>query len=278
MYTIVDKRKLNDTVELMVIEAEYVAKKCEPGQFIMIRVDEDGERIPLTIAEYDREAKTVTIIYQIVGYSTQLLSQKEIGDTVSDFVGPLGKATELSYHKRVLGIGGGVGCAPLFPQLKKLSEMGVKVDVIVGGRSEEFIILEKELTQFCENVHIATNDGSRGVQGFVTDVAKRLFDSGVVYDEVIAIGPLVMMKAVVEMTRLYNIKTNVSLNPIMIDGTGMCGGCRVTVGGETKFACVDGPDFDGFLVDFDELLRRQQFYKKEEAHVCNLAISKEDLC
>lgn len=276
MYKIVDKKKLNDTVELMVIEAPFVARKCEPGQFIILRVDEKGERVPLTIAAYDRQAQTVTIIYQVVGHSTKLLSKKEIGDYVLDFVGPLGKATELKPHKRVLGIGGGVGTAPLFPQLKKLSEMGVSVDVVIGGRSAEFIILEEELRSFCDNVYIATNDGSKGEQGFVTDTLKRLVEENnanpeaVQYDEIIAIGPLVMMKAVVGMTKGYDIPTNVSLNPIMIDGTGMCGGCRVTIGGETKFACVDGPDFDGFLVDFDEILRRQQYYKKEEAHTCRM--------
>ncbi len=271
MYKIVDKKSLNATVEMMVIEAPFVARKCEPGQFIIIRVDEKGERVPLTIADFDREAKTVTIIYQIVGNATQALSRKQIGESVLDFVGPLGKATELKAHKRVLGIGGGVGTAPLFPQLKKLHEMGVEVDVIIGGRSSEFIILEEELNKFCDHVMIATNDGSKGTQGFVTDILKQQIEDGVVYDEVIAIGPLVMMKAVVDVTKPLGIATNVSLNPIMIDGTGMCGGCRVTIGGETKFACVDGPDFDGFLVDFDEVLRRQQYYKKEEQHVCKLS-------
>ncbi len=229
-----------------------------------------SERVPLTIADYDRQAQTVTIIYQVVGSSTRALSRKQVGETVLDFVGPLGKATHLKAHKRVLGIGGGVGTAPLFPQLKKLSEMGVAVDVIIGGRSSEFVILEEELKDFCDQVYVATNDGSKGEAGFVTDVLKRLVREGNRYDEVIAIGPLVMMRAVVELTKELNIPTAVSLNPIMIDGTGMCGGCRVTVGGETKFACVDGPDFDGFLVDFDEVLRRQQFYKKEEAHVCRM--------
>ncbi|PKM52277.1 MAG: ferredoxin-NADP reductase [Firmicutes bacterium HGW-Firmicutes-7] len=270
MYKIVDKKKLNEQVEWMVIKAPFVARKCEAGQFIIIRVDEKGERVPLTIADYDREAQTVTIIYQIVGKSTQALSAKNIGDEVLDFVGPLGKATELKAHNRVLGIGGGVGAAPLYPQIKQLAQMGVKVDVIIGGRTDEYIILEDEFKEICENIYIATNDGSKGVQGFVTDILKDLLKQGKVYDEVIAIGPLVMMKAVVDVTKPLNIPTNVSLNPIMIDGTGMCGGCRVSIDGETKFACVDGPDFDGFLVDFDEVLRRQQYYIKEEKHICKL--------
>lgn len=270
MYKIVEKRKLNEQVELMVIHAPFVARKCEPGQFIIIRVDEKGERIPLTIADYDRKEETVTIIYQIVGFTTRQLSKKNVGDEVEDFVGPLGKASDLKKHNRVLGIAGGVGAAPIYPQLKKLVEMGVSVDLIVGGRSAEYIILEDEFKAVCDNVYFATNDGSKGKEGFVTDVLKELIDQGNVYDEVIAIGPLVMMRAVVSVTKALNIPTTVSLNPIMIDGTGMCGGCRVSVGGETKFACVDGPDFDGFLVDFDELFRRQQFYVEKEKHVCKL--------
>lgn len=270
MYKIVDKKKLNEQVEWMVIKAPFVARKCEPGQFIIIRVDEMGERVPLTIADYDREAQTVTIIYQIVGKSTKALSQKNIGDEVLDFVGPLGKATELKAHNRVLGIAGGVGAAPLYPQIKQLAQMGVKVDIIIGGRSEEYIILEDEFNNICENVYLATNDGSKGVQGFVTDVLKDLLNQGKQYDEVITIGPLIMMKAVVDVTKPLDIPTNVSLNPIMIDGTGMCGGCRVSIAGETKFACVDGPDFNGFLVDFDEVLRRQQYYIKEEKHICRM--------
>lgn len=270
MYKIIDKKKLNELVEQMVIEAPYVARKCEPGQFVIIRVDEKGERVPLTIADFDRDLNTVTIIYQIVGKSTIALSKKSIGDTILDFVGPLGKATDLKKHKHVLGIAGGVGAAPLYPQIKRLKEMGVDVDVIIGGRSEEFVILEDEFNQICNYVFIATNDGSKGVQGFVTDVLNQLIEQGEKYDEVIAIGPLVMMKAVVSVTKPLEIPTNVSLNPIMIDGTGMCGGCRVTINGETKFACVDGPDFDGFSVDFDEVISRQQYYIEEEKHVCQL--------
>ena len=240
MYKIVSKETLNNAVELMEIHAPYVARKCEPGQFIIIRVDEDGERIPLTIADYDREKETVTIIYQVVGYSTELLSKKEAGDFVEDFVGPLGVPANLhKTDKKVLGIAGGVGAAPLYPQLRKLAQMGVNVDVIIGGRSAEFVIMEEKFREFCDNVYIATNDGSKGTEGFVTDVLKDLLAKGEEYDEVIAIGPLVMMKNVVNVTKPIDLPTMVSLNPIMIDGTGMCGGCRVTVGGETKFACVD---------------------------------------
>ncbi|HOA80274.1 MAG TPA: sulfide/dihydroorotate dehydrogenase-like FAD/NAD-binding protein [Defluviitaleaceae bacterium] len=271
MYKILEKEKLNELVYRMVINAPYVARKCEPGQFVILRVDEKGERIPLTIADYDREKETVTIIFQVLGYSTKLLSEKNIGDSLQDFVGPLGKASDLKKHKRVLGIGGGVGAAPLYPQIKKLSEMGVELDVILGGRSKDFIILDDKFEAICNNVYYATDDGTKGAKGFVTDVLKRLLEEGNKYDEVIAIGPLVMMKAVVGITKLQNIKTSVSLNPIMIDGTGMCGGCRVTVGDEIKFACVDGPDFDGFLVDFDECIRRQGMYKEEE-HACRIGL------
>jgi len=270
VYKVIKKKTINSQVELMVVHAPFTARKCEPGQFIILRVDEDGERIPLTIVDYDREEGTVTIIYQVVGYSTKLLSKKQEGDTINDFVGPLGQPTILKKHKRVLGIGGGVGAAPLYPQIKKLKEMGVSIDVIIGGRSEEYIILEDEFKEICDNIYFATNDGTRGTKGFVTDVLNTLLEQGNEYDEVIAIGPLIMMKAVVGVTKPLNIPTAVSLNPIMIDGTGMCGGCRVTIGGETKFACVDGPDFDGFLVDFDECMRRQTYYKNEEDHACRL--------
>lgn len=271
MYRIVQKVKLNDTVELMVVHAPYVARKCEPGQFVMVRVEEGGERIPLTIADYDRQEQTVTIIYQVVGYTTQRLSAKAEGESISDFAGPLGVPAAIhSGKKRVIGIGGGVGAAPLYPQLRKWKETGAAVDVILGGRTKEFVILEREFAAFCDNVYIATNDGSAGIQGFVTDVLNHLLEEGQAYDEVIAIGPLVMMKAIVGITKPLHIPTGVSLNPIMIDGTGMCGGCRVTIGGETKFACVDGPDFDGFLVDFDECIRRQGMYKEMEAHACRI--------
>lgn len=272
MYRIVEKHKRNETVEQIVVEAPFVARKCEPGQFIILRVDHDGERIPLTIADYDREAKTVTIIYQIMGYSTQKLSRKKVGEYIEDFVGPLGKPAELKPHKKVLGIGGGVGAAPLYPQLKKLHEMGAEVDVILGGRTAELILLEEEFKGFSRQVYTATNDGSKGIQGFVTDVLGMLLNRGEEYDEVIAIGPLIMMKAVCDITKQKGIPTSVSLNPIMIDGTGMCGGCRVTVGGKIQFACVDGPDFDGHLVDFDECMRRQTMYKEEENHLCRLHV------
>jgi ferredoxin--NADP+ reductase len=273
MYTIVEKKRLNDAVEKMVIKAHFVSKKCEPGQFIILRVDEEGERIPLTIADYNREEETVTIIYQVVGYSTRKLSQKQVGDSVEDFVGPLGKEAPLKPVKKVLGIGGGVGIAPLYPQLKKLKELGAEVDTILGGRNDELIILKDEVENVCDNTYFATNDGSKGIKGFVTDYLNKLIDEGNKYDLVIAIGPLVMMKAVCQITKEHNIKTNVSLNPIMIDGTGMCGGCRVTVGGEVKFACVDGPDFNGHKVDFDEAIRRQGMYKEEEHdHNCRLGL------
>lgn len=269
MYKIVSKEVLNQAVELMEIHAPYVAAKCEAGQFIILRVDEDGERVPLTIADYNRETGTVTIIYQVVGYSTQLLSQLNAGDSVQDFVGPLGQPAPLHKVNHVVGVAGGVGSAPLYPQLRKLHEMGVKVDVIIGGRSAEFVILADKFREFCDNVYITTDDGSLGDKGFVTTKLQELIDQGEAIDEVIAIGPLIMMKNVVKVTKEANIKTGVSLNPIMIDGTGMCGGCRVTVGGETKFACVDGPDFDGFLVDFDECMKRQGMFKEEE-HICKI--------
>ena len=263
MYKIVKKEVLNNAVELMEIHAPFVARKCEPGQFIIIRVDEDGERVPLTIADYDREKETVTIIYQVVGYSTELLSKKQEGDYVADFVGPLGVPAVLEKKEnKVIGVAGGVGAAPLYPQLRKLAQLGTKVDVIIGGKSAEFVLLAEKFAEFCDNVYIATDDGSLGTKGFVTTVLQDLLDKGEVYDECIAIGPLIMMKNVVKVTQPIGLHTMVSLNPIMIDGTGMCGGCRVTVGGETKFACVDGPDFDGFKVDFDECRDRDSLKKK----------------
>ena len=258
----------------MVIRAPYVARRCEPGQFIILRVNDEGERIPLTIAEYDSQKGTVSIIYQVVGFTTRKLSEKKAGEFIADFVGPLGKATQLHAHKRVIGIGGGVGAAPLYPQLKKLSEMGVEVDLILGARNKGLIILEEKFKKFCKNIYITTDDGSYGTKGLVTDKLKELVEGGNQYNEVIAIGPLVMMKFVSLLTKKYNLKTSVSLNPIMIDGTGMCGGCRVTIAGETKFACVDGPDFDGHQVDYDELLRRQGMYKTEEAHACRIGLGK----
>ena len=277
MYKIVKKEVLNDVVELMEVHAPYVAKKCEPGQFIILRVGEDGERIPLTIADFDREKETITIIYQIVGYSTKELAKLNEGDELTDFVGPLGVPTVLHAAKHVIGVAGGVGSAPLFPQLRELANRGVDVDVIIGGREAQYVLLADEFKKFCKNVYIATDDGSLGTKGFVTNVLSDLIEKGESFDEVIAIGPVPMMKAVVNVTKPKNIKTSVSLNPIMIDGTGMCGCCRVSVDGKIKFACVDGPDFDGLQVDFDELMLRQRMFKEEEHTVsenanrmCNL--------
>ena len=263
MYKILHKEKLND-VELMVVHAPHVSRKCEPGQFIILRVGEDGERIPLTIADYDREKETITIIYQIVGYSTKALALLNEGDEITDFVGPLGEPTKLHASKHVVGVAGGVGSAPLYPQLRALAQMGVDVDVIIGGREAQYVLWADEFRKFCKNVYITTDDGSLGQKGFVTQVLADLIDQGESIDEVIAIGPVPMMKAVVGVTKPHNIKTSVSLNPIMIDGTGMCGCCRVTVDGKIKFACVDGPDFDGLQVDFDELMARQRMFKEEE--------------
>lgn len=275
MYKIVSKKILNSALELMEIHAPFVARKCEAGQFIIIRVDEDGERIPLTIADFDRENETVTIIYQKVGYSSNLLSEKQEGDYVEDFVGPLGVPSPLKYtDKKVIGVAGGLGAAPIYPQLKKLHEMGVKVDVIIGGRSKDFIILEEQFREFCDNVYICTDDGFYGAKGFVTVVLQKLLDRGEEYEECIAIGSLGMMKGVVDVTKPVGLHTMVSLNPLMIDGTGMCGGCRVTIDGEMKFACVDGPDFDGFKVDFKECMERQSFFKDKEQemndHACKI--------
>lgn len=272
MYKILKKEVMNQAVIMMEIEAPYVSARCEAGQFVIVRVDEDGERIPLTIADFDREKNSVTIIFQVVGYSTKLMSKLEAGDSLCDFVGPLGKPAPFGNWKRVIGIAGGVGAAPLYPQLKKLSEQGVEVDVIIGGRSAEFVILAEKFAKFCKNVYIMTDDGTLGEQGLVTKKLEELILAGEKYDHAIAIGPLIMMKFTVGVTKKYDLPTAVSLNPIMIDGTGMCGGCRVTVGGETKFACVDGPDFDGFLVDFDECMHRQTFYKEEE-HECMMKLA-----
>ena len=268
MYKILKKEVLNDVVELMEIHAPYVARKCEPGQFIILRVGEDGERIPLTIADFDREKETITIIYQIVGYSTKQLAKLNEGDELTDFVGPLGVPTKFHEAKHVIGVAGGVGSAPLYPQLRELANRGVDVDVIIGGREAQYVLLADEFRKFCKNVYIATDDGSLGTKGFVTTVLSDLIEKGESFDEVIAIGPVPMMKAVVNVTKPKNIKTSVSLNPIMIDGTGMCGCCRVSVDGKIKFACVDGPYFDGLQVDFDELMMRQRMFKEEE-HTIN---------
>lgn len=279
MYKIVKKEVLNSVVVMMEIEAPYVAARCEAGQFVIVRVDEDGERIPLTIADFDRERNTVEIIFQVVGYSTTLMAKLNEGDYLQDFVGPLGQPAPLNKEwKRVIGVAGGVGAAPLYPQAKKLAEQGTKVDVIIGGRTAELVLLKEKFEKFCDNVYIMTDDGSLGEQGVVTKKLQELLDAGVKYDHAIAIGPLIMMKFVVVLTKKpeYNLPTAVSLNPIMIDGTGMCGGCRVTVGGETKFACVDGPDFDGFEVDFDQCMKRQTFFKEEE-HECMMKLQADQM-
>lgn len=279
MYKIVKKEVLNSVVVMMEIEAPYVAARCEAGQFVIVRVDEDGERIPLTIADFDRERNTVEIIFQVVGYSTTLMARLNEGDYLQDFVGPLGQPAPLNKEwKRVIGVAGGVGAAPLYPQAKKLAEQGTKVDVIIGGRTAELVLLKEKFEKFCDNVYIMTDDGSLGEQGVVTKKLQELLDAGVQYNHAIAIGPLIMMKFVVALTKKpeYNLPTAVSLNPIMIDGTGMCGGCRVTVGGETKFACVDGPDFDGFEVDFDQCMKRQTFFKEEE-HECMMKLQADQM-
>ncbi len=274
MYRIVKKRVLNPTVTLMEIEAPAVARKAEPGQFIILRVDENGERIPLTIAAYDRETGTVTIIFQIVGATTEKLNHKEEGEYIQDFVGPLGRATETEGLKRVAVIGGGVGTAIAYPVAKKLHDDGCHVDLIVGFRNKDLIILKDEFEAASTNLIIGTDDGSYGKKALVTELLKEQIDAGVKYDRVIAIGPVIMMKFVCQLTKEYNIPTVVSMNPIMIDGTGMCGGCRLSVGGETKFACVDGPEFDGHLVDFDEAMARGAMYRDFELHAreetCNL--------
>lgn len=276
MFPIVKKRVLNETVTLMEIEAPLVARKALPGQFIIFRIDEEGERIPLTIAGYDREKGTVTIIFQKVGYTAMKLDTLNEGDALLDFVGPLGEPSHTEGVKRAAVIGGGLGVAIAYPQAKALHEAGCEVDLIVGFRNEHLIILKDELAAACTDLTIMTDDGSNGNKGFVTQALQAKLDAGKVYDEVIAIGPLPMMKAVCDLTKPKDIKTIVSMNPIMIDGTGMCGGCRVTVGGVTKFACVDGPDFDGHQVDWAEAISRSRMFRPEEQrameklHKCRL--------
>ncbi len=274
MYKIIKKRQLNPTVTMMDIYAPMVAAKAEPGQFIILRVDEEGERIPLTVAGYDREAGTVKIIFQIVGATTNSLNQKAEGEYIQDFAGPLGMATKVAGLKKVCIVGGGVGCAIALPVAQRLHDMGCEVHSIIGFRSKDLVILEEKFAAASEKLAVMTDDGSHGRQGVVTAPLKELIESGEKYDEVITIGPLIMMKFVVETTRPHGIPTTVSMNPIMIDGTGMCGGCRLTVGGQTKFACVDGPDFNGFEVDFDEAMSRGAMYRDFERHAyeesCNL--------
>ena len=264
MYQILEKRRLSANVVQLVIDAPYVAKKAEPGQFIILRTDADGERIPLTISAYDREKGTITIVVQEVGATTMKLGMMNEGDCLHDFVGPLGKASEFEGVKKVAVVGGGLGCAIALPQAKKLHDMGVDVDLIAGFKNTDAIILEDEMRAACTRLVLLTDDGSNGNKGFVTDGLKQLIEDGNKYDMVIAIGPMIMMKFVCKTTEPYGIKTIVSMNTIMVDGTGMCGGCRLTVGGETKFACVDGPDFDGHQVDFDEAMRRSAIYKAQE--------------
>ncbi len=274
MYQILKKESLNPTVTRMEVYAPFVAAKAEPGQFIILRVDESGERIPLTVADFDREKGTVTIIFQIVGATTYRLNQLNEGDSIHDFVGPLGTASHLDGLKKVAVVGGGVGCAIAYPVAKKLHQLGAEVHSIVGFRNKDLVILEDEFKAVSHVMKVMTDDGSYGEKGVVTVALKSLIESGEKYDEVIAIGPLIMMKFVCQLTKEYGIKTVVSMNPIMIDGTGMCGGCRLSVGGETKFACVDGPDFDGHLVDFDEAMERGSMYRDFERHAyeesCNL--------
>lgn len=271
MFPIVKKRALNEAVVLMEVKAPFIARKAQAGQFIIFRVNEQGERVPLTIADYDREAGTITIIFQTIGHATQQLAQLNEGDSILDFVGPLGMASHFDGVKKAAVIGGGVGCAIAYPQAKALHAMGAEVHMIAGFRNKDIVILEEEMRAVSDHLVLTTDDGSYGKQGFVTNALQELIDAGNEYDIVIAIGPIPMMKFVCKVTEPYGIKTIVSLNPIMIDGTGMCGGCRVTVDGQIKFACVDGPDFDGHKVDFDELMNRNSVYQKQEREQsCNL--------
>ena len=275
MVKILKKEKLAESVTRMVLDAPLIAKKALPGQFVILRPTETGERIPLTVADYDRKSGELTVIYQTVGRTTAELDLLGVGDSILNVAGPLGRASELEGMKKVAVIGGGLGCAIAYPQAKALHEMGASVDMIAGFRNASLIILEKEMSA-CSNLTVMTDDGSYGRRGLVTDALREKIENGAEYDAVIAIGPPIMMKFVSLLTKEYGIKTIVSMNPIMIDGTGMCGGCRLTVDGKTKFACVDGPDFDGHLVDFDELMRRNATYRSDEAtemqhfHECNL--------
>ncbi len=275
MFKIVRKKELNSAVTLLEIEAPFVAKKAKAGQFIIFRIDDNGERVPLTIAGYDREKGTVTIIFQKVGLSTKMLGELNEGDYIQDFVGPLGKPTETEGIKRVCVVGGGVGCAIALPSAQAFKEAGCEVDVIVGFRNKDIVILEDEFKACSDHLYLMTDDGSYGEHGFVTVKLQELLEKGNQYDEVLAIGPIPMMKFVCKTTEPFGVKTIVSLNPIMVDGTGMCGGCRVTVGGEVKFACVDGPDFDGHQVDFAELMNRNGVYRDQEGedeknHMCSI--------
>ena len=271
MFKILEKVQLNDTIFQMVVSAKRVAKNCLPGQFVIVRVDDEGERIPLTICDYDRSAGTVTIVFQVIGAETKRMTALNEGDSFRDFVGPLGRPSELCEEeieslkqKKILFVAGGVGTAPVYPQVKWLKEQGVSADVIVGAKTKDILIMEEEMKAVAGNLYITTDDGSYGRSGMVTKVIQDLVDEGKHYDVCIAIGPMIMMKFVCKLTKELNLPTVVSLNPIMVDGTGMCGACRVLIGGEVKFACVDGPEFDGHLVDFDNAMKRQQQYKTEE--------------
>lgn len=274
MFEIVSRKSLNPTVTELEIKAPFVAKKAQAGQFVIVRANKDGERIPLTVADFDREKGTVKIIFQIVGATTYLLNRLNVGDCLADFVGPLGNPTETEGLKKVAVVGGGVGCAIAYPVAKKLHEEGAIVHSVVGFRNKDLVILEDDFRVVSDKYVLMSDDGTAGEKGLVTDALKRLIESGENYDEVIAIGPVIMMKFVCRLTKEYGVKTVISMNPIMIDGTGMCGGCRLTVGGKTKFACVDGPDFDGHEVDFDEAMSRGASYKEWERHkyeeTCNL--------
>ena len=270
MYEILEKKVLSEIVKLMKIKAPLVAKKAQPGQFIILRIDEKGERIPLTIADFDREKGTITIIFLEVGKTTKQLGMLNVGDSLENFVGPLGLPSEVKKYGTVVCVGGGVGIAPLYPIVKALKESGNHVISILGAKTEKLLLLEKEISEFSDEFYIATDDGSKGQKGFVSDVLQQVINKHKV-DMVMAIGPIIMMKVVSDLTKKYNIKTLVSLNPIMVDGTGMCGGCRVSVDGKTKFACVDGPEFDGHKVDYENLMLRNRRFTHEEGEACKLA-------
>ena len=271
MYKILKAETLPDKIFLMDVEAPRVAKHCEPGQFVIVKMDEKGERIPLTICDYDREAGTVTIVFQIVGASTEKMAKLHAGDSFRDFTGPLGCASEIVHEdmeslrqKKILFVAGGVGAAPVYPQVKWMKEHGIAVDVIVGSKTKDMLILEDMMKEVAGNLYICTDDGTYGHHGMVTSMIEKLVEEGNKYDVCVAIGPMIMMKFVCLLTKNLEIQTIVSMNPIMVDGTGMCGACRLSVGGEIKFACVDGPEFDGHLVNFDEAMKRQQIYKTAE--------------
>jgi ferredoxin--NADP+ reductase len=270
MYEILEKKVLSDTVKLMKIKAPLVAKKAKAGQFIILRIDEQGERIPLTIADYDRKEGSITVIFMEVGKTTKQLGTMKVGDKLLNFAGPLGVASEIEKYGTCIMIGGGVGIAPLFPIVRELKKAGNYVISILGARNKDLLMLEDEIEEFSDELHICTDDGSKGTKGFVSNVLEDLIDKGTKIDIVWAIGPVIMMKVVADVTKKYDIKTMVSLNPIMVDGTGMCGGCRVTVGGEIKFACVDGPEFDGHKVDFKNLMLRNRRFVKQEEHACKM--------